>query len=69
MHLGHSNSCDKNILISIDELKALRLLQQKIANNKKARKYISEINERYRKIKDKKSNKFLKNINPFRRAA
>ena len=56
-------------MISIDELKALRLHQHKVENKKKARKYISEINERYRKIKDKKNNEFLKNFNPFKRAA
>ena len=69
MHLDHSNSNEKNILMSIEELKALRLRKQKIENKKKARKYISEINKRYREMKDKKSNDFFKNMNPFRRAA
>lgn len=69
MQLDHFNSIEVNELMSIEELRALRLRKQKIENNKKARKYISEINQRYRKITDKKSNNFFKNINPFRRAA
>ena len=69
MQLDHFNSIEVNELMSIEELRALRLRKQKIENNKKARKYISEINQRYRKITDKKSNGFFKNMNPFRRAA
>ena len=69
MHLDHLDSNEKNILMSIEELKALRLRKQKIENKKKARKYISEINKRYREMKDKKCNNFFKNMNPFRRAA
>ena len=57
------------MLMSIKELKALRLLKQKIENDKKSRKYILEINKSYRKMTDKKSNNFIRNINPFRRAA
>jgi len=69
MQLDHFNSIEVNELMSIEELRALRLRKQKIENNKKARKYISEINQRYRKITDKKSNNFFKNMNPFRRTA
>ena len=70
MHLDDFNSNDKDILISIEELKASRLRKQKIENDKKARKYISEINKRYLKMTGKKSKKnFLKNINPFRKAS
>ena len=69
MHLDHLNSNETNILMSIEELKALRLRKKKIENEKKARKYISEINKRYREMKDKKNNDFFKNMNPFRRAA
>ena len=54
MHLDHSNSNEKNILMSIEELKALRLRKQKIENDKKSRKYILEINQRYRQIENKK---------------
>ena len=69
MHFDHFNSNEKNILFSIEELKALRLRKHKMENNKKARKYISEINKRYREMTEKKKYNFLKNMNPFRRAA
>ena len=55
--------------MSIDDLKALRLLKQKIESDKKARKYILEINQRYRKMSALKSNNFLRKINPFKKAA
>ena len=53
--------------MSIEELKALSLRKRKIENDKQARKYISNINKRYREMTSKKSNNFFKN--PFRRAA
>ena len=69
MHLDHFNSSEDNELMSIEELRALRLYKQKIENDKRARKYISEVNQRYRKMTEKKSRNFFKNINPFRKAA
>ena len=63
------NSNQDNSLMSIEELRALRLRKQKIESDKKARKYILEINQRYRKMSNHKSNKFFKNINPFKKAA
>ena len=69
MHLDHFNTSEDNTLMSIDELRALRLRKQKIENDKKASKYISEINQRYRKITDKKSKNFFNKMNPFKRAA
>ena len=63
------NSNQDNSLMSIEELRALRFRKQKIESDKKARKYILEINQRYRKISAHKSNNFLKNINPFKKAA
>jgi len=63
------NSNQDNSLMSIEELRALRLRKQKIENDKKARKYILEINQRYRKMSAHKSNKFFRNINPFKKAA
>ena len=63
------NSNQDNSLMSIEELRALRLRKQKIESDKKARKYILEINQRYRKMSTHKSNKFFKNINPFKKAA
>ncbi len=69
MHLDHFNSKEDNVLMSIDELRALRLRKQKIKNNKKARQYIAEINQRFNKLTDKNSNNFFKNKNIFRRSA
>ena len=69
MNLNHLNSSEDNELMSINELRALRLRKHKIENDKKFRKYISEINQRYRKISEKKEKNFFKNINPFKRAA
>ena len=63
------NSNQDNSLMSIEELRALRLRKQKIENDKKARKYILGINQRFRKMSAQKSNYFLKNINPFKRVA
>ena len=60
---------EENNLMSIDELKAFRLRKKKIDSNKKARRYIYEINQRYRKMSSKKGGGFLKNINPFKRTA
>ena len=56
-------------LMSIEDLRALRLRRQKTESNKRAREYILAINQRYRKMKSNKSNNFLKDINPFRKSA
>ena len=69
MQLDDFKSREDNTFMSIDELRALRLQKKKIEKNKKARKYILEINQRYREMTEKKSTDFLKNLNPFRRAA
>ena len=69
MQFDYFNSEKYNNLMSIEELKALRLRKQKIESEKKARKYILEINQRYRKMKESKSNNFFKNMNPFKKAA
>ena len=58
MQFDHLNSNEDNGLMSIEELKALRHLKKKIESNKKARKYILDINQRYRKINTLKSNNF-----------
>ena len=63
------NSNHDDNLMTIEELKDLRLRKQKIESDKKARKYILEINQRYRKMSAHKSNKFFKYINPFKKAA
>ena len=69
MQFNHFNSNEDDGLMSIEDLKALRIRKKKIENDKKARKYILEINQRYRKISASKSNKFLRNMNPFKKAA
>ena len=69
MQFDHLNFNEDDGLMSIEDLRALRLRRQKIESNKKAREYILEINQRYRKMKSNKSNKFFKDINPFRKSA
>ena len=69
MHFDHFNPNQGDGLLSIEDLRALRLRKQKIESNKKARQYILDINKRYRKMKGHESNTFLKNINPFKNAA
>ena len=69
MKIDHLNSKREDSLMSIEDLRALRLLKQKIENDKKARKYILEINQRHRKMNAHKNNKFFKNMNPFKNTA
>jgi len=69
MQFDHFNSNQDDGLMSIEDLRALRLRKQKIESDKKARKYILEINQRFRKMSAHKSNNFLRNINPFKKAA
>ncbi len=69
MKFNHFNSNEDDDLMSIEDLRALRLRKQKIESEKKARKYIIDINQRYRKMSAHKRNNFLRNINPFKKAA
>ena len=69
MQFDHLNFNEDDGLMSIEDLRALRLRKQKNESNKKARKYIMEINQRYRKMSTNKSNNFLRNMNPFKKAA
>ena len=69
MQLDHLNFNEDDGLMSIEDLKALRLRKKKIESDKKARKYILDINQRYRKMSARKSNNFLRNMNPFKKAA
>ena len=69
MQFDHLNFNEDDGLMSIEDLRALRLRKKKIETDKKARKYILDINQRYRKMSAHKSNKFFKNINPFKKAA
>ena len=69
MQFDHFNFKEDDGLLSIEDLRALRLRKKKIESDKKARKYILEINQRYRKISTCKSNNFFRNMNPFKKAA
>ena len=69
MQFDHLNFNEDDGLMSIEDLKALRLQKKKIESDKKARKYILDINQRYRKMSTRKRNNFLKNMNPFKKAA
>ena len=69
MQFDHLNSNEDDGLMSIEDLRALRLRKKKIESEKKARKYILDINQRYRKMSTRKSNNFLRNMNPFKKAA
>ena len=69
MQFDHLNFDEDDGLMSIEDLRALRLQKKKIESDKKARKYILDINQRYRKMRTHKSNKFLRNMNPFKKAA
>ncbi len=69
MQLDHFNFNEDDGLMSIEDLKALRLQKKKIESDKKARKYILDINQRYRKMSTRKSNNFFRNMNPFKKVA
>ena len=69
MKFDHLNLREDDELMSIEDLKALRLRKKKIESERKARKYIMDINQRYRKMSNHKRNTFLRNMNPFKRAA
>ena len=69
MQFDHFNSNQDDGLMSIEDLRALRLRKKKIESDKKARKYILEINQRYRKMSSQKTHNFLRNMNPFKKAA
>ncbi len=69
MQFVHLNFNEDDGLMSIEDLRALRLRKKKIESDKKARKYILDINQRYRKMSTRKSNNFLRKMNPFKKAA
>ena len=69
MQFDHLNSNEDDSLILKEEFNALRLSTKKIESDKKARKYILDINQRYRKMTTRKSNNFLRNMNPFKKAS
>ena len=65
MQFDPLNSNEYDGLMSIEDLRALRLQKKKIESDRKARKYILDINQRYRKMSNRKSNNFLRNMNTF----
>ncbi len=69
MKFDHLNFNEDDGLMSIEDLRALRLRKKKIETDKKARKYILDINQRYRKMSAGKSHNFLRIMNPFKKAA
>ena len=69
MKFDHLNFNKNDGLMSIEDLRALRLRKQKIESEKKARKYIMDINQRYRKMSAHKRYNFLRNMSPFKKAA
>ena len=69
MQFDQLNFKEDDGLMSIEDLRALRLRKKKIESDKKARKYILEINQRYRKMSTPKSNNFLRNMNLLKKAA
>jgi len=69
MKFDHFNFKEDDGLMSIEDLRALRLQKKRIESEKKARKYIQDINQRYRKMSTRKNKNFLRNINPFKKAA
>ena len=69
MRFDNLNSTADDGLMSIEELRSLRHRKQKIESNKKARKYIMDINQRYRKMSTNKRNNFLSYINPLKKVA
>ena len=69
MQFNHFNSNLDDGLMSIEDLRALRLRKKKIESDRKARKYILEINQRYRKMSSHKNNNLFKSMNPFKKAA
>ncbi|KGG02667.1 hypothetical protein EU99_1629 [Prochlorococcus marinus str. MIT 9321] len=69
MQLNNLNFNEDDGFMSIEDLRALRLRKKKIESDKKARQYILDINQRYRNMSARKSNNFLRNMNPFKKAA
>jgi len=69
MQFDHLNFNEDDGLMSIEDLRALRLRKKKIESDKKARKYILDINQRYRKMSTHKRNNFLRKMNPFKKAS
>ena len=60
MQFNHFHNNQDDGLMSIEEIKTLRIQKKKLEKEKKARIYILEKNERYRKIRNKNKSNFLR---------
>ena len=69
MKFDHMNFNEYDGLMSIEDLRALRIQKKKIESDKKARKYIQAINQRYRKMSSPKSNNLFSHMKPFKKAS
>ena len=58
--LNFFNSSENSNLMTIDELRDINLRKEKIKRAIKSRAFISEINQKYNKINDRKRRNFLK---------
>ena len=54
------NSQDKKLLLTIAEQKELEIRKEKIEKAKRSRAYISDINQRYNKMTDRKRKNFFR---------
>ena len=69
MQYDFSKPNQDNNLMTIEELRASLIKKQKTEREKKSRKYILDINQRYRKMSEDKNKNFFKYMNPFRKTA
>ena len=60
MQFNHFHNNQDDGLMSIEEIKTLRIQKKKLEKEKKARIYILDKNERYRKIRNKNKSNFLR---------
>ena len=58
--LNFFNSKEKNKPLTIEELKDLKIRKEKIEKAIKSRAFISEINQRYNKMSDRKRKNFFR---------
>ena len=58
--LNFFNSKEKNKPLTIEELKDLKIREEKIEKAIKSRAFISEINQRYNKMSDRKRKNFFR---------
>ena len=69
MQYDFSKPNQDDSLMTIEELRASLIKKKKTERKKQSRKYIMEINQRYRKMSEDKNNNFFKHMNPFRKTA